>query len=95
MLQTEPPGRVVGGGVRGALAGRIVVFIQCLLATATAQDIYPTALSAVTGSSTNTLWAPSGSGSGGSAAYRVTNSLEMQNATDRATVASLTGNFLR
>lgn len=66
-----------------------------LLATATALDIYPTALSAVTGSSTNTLWAPSGTGTGGSAAYSVTNSLELQSATDRATVVSLTGNFLR
>ena len=65
------------------------------LATATALDIYPTALSAPSGSSTNTLWAPSGSGTGGSAAYSVTNSLELQSATDRATVASLTGNFLR
>lgn len=66
-----------------------------LLATATALDIYPTALSAPSGSSTNTLWAPSGSGTGGSAAYSVTNSLELQSAADRATVASLTGNFLR
>lgn len=66
-----------------------------VLGTATAPDIYPTALSAVTGSSTNTLWAPSGTGTGGSAAYSVTNSLELQSATDRATVASLTGNFLR
>ena len=66
-----------------------------LLATATAQNIYPTALSAVTGSSTNTLWAPSGSGAGGSAVYSVTNALELQGAADRATVAGLTGNFLR
>ncbi len=66
-----------------------------LLATATAQNIYPTALSAVTGSSTNTLWAPSVSGTGGSAVYSVTNALELQGAADRATVAGLTGNFLR
>lgn len=66
-----------------------------VLGTATAPDIYPTILNTPSGSSTNTLWAPSVSGTGGSAAYSVTNSLELQSAADRATVASLTGNFLR
>ncbi len=66
-----------------------------VLGTATAPNIYPTVLNTPSGSSTNTLWTPSVSGTGASAAYSVTNSLELQSAADRATVASLTGNFLR